>query len=74
MKQALKYRKDNNVQREDFLDFLIQLRKKNAMQDIDMAAHTVSFFTDGFDTSSVAIAHAFYEVKTIFTIFISLFN
>lgn len=62
MKQALQYRKDKNVQREDFLDFLIQLRKKKEMSDIDMAAHTISFFTDGFETSSVAIAHVLYEV------------
>lgn len=63
MKQALKYRKENNVQREDFLDFLIQLRKKKELQEIDMASHTISFFTDGFDTSSVAIAQVLYEVR-----------
>ena len=62
MKQALQYRKDNNVQREDFLDFLIQLRKKKGIQEIEMAAHTISFFTDGFETSSIAIAHVLYEV------------
>jgi cytochrome P450 len=65
MEQALKYREDNNVQREDFLDYLIQLRKKKGTTKIDMAAHTISFFTDGFETSSVAIAHTFYEVKNI---------
>lgn len=63
MDQALKYREDNKVQREDFLDYLIQLRKKKNIENIDMAAHTISFFTDGFETSSVAIAHAFYEVR-----------
>lgn len=64
MEQALKYREDNKVQREDFLDYLIQLKKKKGTANIDMAAHTISFFTDGFETSSVAIAHAFYEVTT----------
>lgn len=63
MEQALKYRKDNNVQREDFLDYLIQLREKKSLKDIDMAAHTITFFTDGFETSSIAIAHALYEVS-----------
>lgn len=63
MKQSLQHRKDNNVQREDFLDFLIQLKKKKELRDIDIAAHTISFFTDGFETSSVAIAHVLYEVK-----------
>lgn len=63
MDQALKYREDNKIQREDFLDYLIQLRKKKGTTNIDMAAHTISFFTDGFETSSVAIAHSLYEVK-----------
>lgn len=63
MEQALKYRKDNKVQREDFLEYLIQLRDKKGIKNIDMAAHTISFFTDGFETSSVAIAHVLYEVS-----------
>lgn len=62
MDQALRYREDNNVQREDFLDYLIQLRNKKDIKNIDMAAHTISFFTDGFETSSIAIAHVLYEV------------
>ena len=74
MKQALQYRKDNNVQREDFLDYLIQLRKKKGIQEIDMAAHTVSFFTDGFNFSSVAIANVFYEVRTGLKLLISIFD
>lgn len=63
MDQALKFREDNNVHREDFLDYLIQLKNKKGIQKIDMAAHTISFFTDGFETSSIAIAHILYEVK-----------
>lgn len=63
MDQALTYRKKNNVQREDFLDYLIQLRKKKGMEKIDMAAHTISFFIDGFETSSIAIALVLYEVN-----------
>lgn len=63
MDQALKYRDDNKVQREDFLEYLIQLKKKKGINNIDMAAHTISFFTDGFETSSVAIAHVLYEVR-----------
>jgi cytochrome P450 len=64
MDQALKYRAENKVQREDFLDYLIQLRSKKGIQNIDMAAHTISFFSDGFETSSIAIAHVLYEVKS----------
>ena len=63
MEQALKYRVANNVVREDFLDHLIDLKKKKNISDLDMAAHTVSFFLDGFETSSLAISHALYEVN-----------
>jgi cytochrome P450 len=66
MDQALQYRKKNKVQREDFLDYLIQLNTKKGIKNIDMAAHTISFFADGFDTSSVAIAHTLYEVSFLF--------
>lgn len=63
MDQALQYRVDNKVQREDFLDYLIQLKNKKGIGNLDMAAHTISFFTDGFETSSIAIAHVLYEVR-----------
>lgn len=63
MEQALKYREDNKIHREDFLDYLIQIRNKKGITNIDMAGHTISFFTDGFETSSIAIAHVLYEVR-----------
>lgn len=64
MDQALKYREENDVKREDFLDYLIQLKKKKNIEKIEMAAHTISFFSDGFETSSIAISHAIYEVSS----------
>ena len=64
LEQALKYRKDHNVVREDFLDYLIELKNKKNISDLDMAAHTISFFSDGFETSSLAICHTLYEVNS----------
>jgi len=49
MQQALKYREEKNVQREDFLDYVIQLRNKKHISELEMASHTISFFTDGFE-------------------------
>lgn len=63
MKQALKYRESNNIQREDFLDYVIQLRNKKNISELEMASHTISFFSDGFATTSVALSHALYEVR-----------
>ena len=63
MNQAIKYRENNNISREDFVDHLIWLKNKKNISQLDMAAHTVTFLTDGFETSSIAIAYAIYEVS-----------
>lgn len=66
LNDALKYRIDNNIQRQDYLDFLIHLREKKGLSDIDITAHTVTFFLDGIETSSTALAHVFYQVRKIY--------
>lgn len=66
IKLALKYREDNEVQREDFLDYLMQLKKKKkGIQSMDMTSHSITFFTDGFDTSAIAMAHTLFEVISL---------
>ncbi|XP_063707790.1 probable cytochrome P450 28a5 isoform X2 [Culicoides brevitarsis] len=62
MNQALKYRKDNKIERQDYLDFLIHLREKKGISDLEMAAHTLSFFFDGIETSSITLSNIFYEL------------
>lgn len=62
MEDAIKYREDNKIERNDYLEYLISLRNKKELEPLDMAAHGITFFTDGFETSSVAIAHVLYEV------------
>lgn len=64
MNQALRYRKDNNINRLDYLDYLIQLKEKKGLTELDLAAHTVTFFVDGFETSSIFIAHALFLVSS----------
>lgn len=63
MNQAVKYRIEKKVTREDYLAHLIALKNKKEVSDVDIAAHGVTFFIDGFETLSIAIAHTFYEVK-----------
>jgi cytochrome P450 family 6/cytochrome P450 family 28 len=62
MEDAIKYREENKIDRNDYLEYLINLKNKKELTTLDMAAHGITFFTDGFETSSVAISHAFYEV------------
>uniref|UniRef100_A0A8D8AV64 Probable cytochrome P450 28a5 n=1 Tax=Culex pipiens TaxID=7175 RepID=A0A8D8AV64_CULPI len=50
MAEAIHYREKNGVQRVDYLEHLISLRNKKEISDLDMAAHGVTFFIDGFET------------------------
>lgn len=63
LNNALKYRKENNIERQDYLDFLIHLREKKGLSDVEIAAHTLSFFFDGIETSSLTLSYVFYEVN-----------
>ncbi|CRL07674.1 CLUMA_CG020631, isoform B [Clunio marinus] len=62
MEEAIKYRTENGIERDDFLSHIISLKKKKNISDIEMASHGVTFFLDGYDTSSVALAPLFLEL------------
>ncbi|XP_055612266.1 probable cytochrome P450 28a5 [Uranotaenia lowii] len=62
MKQAIQVRESSSVKRADYLDYLIGLKNKKEISEIDMAAHGVTFFIDGFETSSVALSFTLYEL------------
>lgn len=56
-RDAIQLRKDGNIQRDDFLNYLIQLRQKKNLEDIAVTAHAMTFFLDGYETSSMVIAN-----------------
>lgn len=60
--EAVQLRKRSNVVRQDFLEFLIQLREKKGLSEVEIAAHTLSFFWDGVETSSITLSNIFYEL------------
>nr|AHJ10935.1 cytochrome P450 6FW1 [Chironomus kiiensis] len=62
MEEAIKYRNNHSISRDDFLAHIISLKKKKDMSEIEMVAHGVTFFLDGFDTSSIGLAPIFYEL------------
>lgn len=67
IEDAIKYREEHEIDRKDYLEYLMSLKSKKNLKPVDMAAHGITFFTDGFDTSSVGISNALYEVsKPIF--------
>lgn len=62
MSEAVKHRENKGIKRVDYLEHLISLRNKKDITELDMAAHGVSFFIDGFETSSIAMAFVLYEL------------
>lgn len=60
---AIRMRLESGQRRDDFLNYLLQLReRKPTMTDIDLTAHTMTFFIDGFETSSNVIAWALFNL------------
>lgn len=57
MSEAIQMRKQSNVEQNDYLNYLMELQKKKNISELDMAAHTITFFLDGFETSSAVISH-----------------
>lgn len=62
MSMAVKFRLDNKIERTDYLDHLLQLKKKKNISDLDIAAHGVTFFLDGFETSSNVMSFMLYTL------------
>jgi cytochrome P450 len=61
--QAFDYRTKSKIERDDYLDFLITLQKKKGFSSTDIAGHSITFFSDGIESSSVLISHMLYEVR-----------
>lgn len=62
LEETLRYRKENKVVRQDYVDYLIHLQEKKGLSLVEMTAHTASFFFDGIETSSLTLSNLFYEV------------
>ncbi|KAL1462448.1 hypothetical protein WDU94_014282 [Cyamophila willieti] len=71
-KSSWKYREENNIERNDFLNLLMQLRneqkgKELGEDDVEitpncMVAQSFVFFVAGFETSSSALSFCLYEL------------
>lgn len=60
-----KYREENNLRRNDFLDLMLDIKRKDVnFTNEDIASHAIGLFADGFETSSSAMSFVFYELAT----------
>ncbi|KAG5874550.1 hypothetical protein JTB14_026850 [Gonioctena quinquepunctata] len=65
VRSALKYRKENNVVRNDFLDSVSKLATTSeSFTEMDVAAHAASFFGDGYETSSRVMSFLLFELAS----------
>lgn len=73
VRTTIKYRRDNNVQRNDFMQLMIDLYKDDndetrsltdeGLTVEDIAAQAFLFFFAGFETSSTTMAFCLYEIS-----------
>jgi cytochrome P450 len=61
-KEAIKCRTESKIQQEDFLTHTILIKDRKGMDDLDAAAHCVTLFLDGYETTSVTLHHTLYEL------------
>ncbi|GAB0089203.1 hypothetical protein DMENIID0001_037070 [Sergentomyia squamirostris] len=62
MKDSIDLRKKSKIDRMDYMHFLLELQQKKNLNELDMVAHAVTFFLDGFETSSVVLSFCLYEL------------
>ncbi|XP_058816025.1 uncharacterized protein LOC131679332 [Topomyia yanbarensis] len=73
VRETIEYREKNNVQRNDFMNLLIQLKEKGELDDSGEKVGTLSlnevvaqafvFFLGGFETSSTTMSYCLYELS-----------
>lgn len=66
VKDTVRYREENNIQRNDFMDLLIKIKNNGNFDDTltvgEIAAQALLFFLAGFETSSTTLTYCLYEL------------
>ncbi|KAK7869138.1 hypothetical protein R5R35_006602 [Gryllus longicercus] len=65
--EAVRHREETGVERNDFLQLLLGLKQKAQEQgdeygNEEITAHAITFFSDGFETSSVALSFLLHDL------------
>lgn len=60
--EAIRLRNQSAEQPDDYLNFLLRLKEKRNFEVSDVAAHTITFFLDAYETSSIVLTYALYQL------------
>ncbi|KAJ6635496.1 putative cytochrome P450 28a5 [Pseudolycoriella hygida] len=60
--EAIRIRSQSVNKPDDYLHFLLKLKEKRNFQLNDVAAHSITFFLDAYETSSIILTHALYRL------------
>lgn len=52
-----------NEDRIDFMNYIIQLQEKKKLSSLECAAHTMTFLSDGFETTGSVLSHTLLFVS-----------
>lgn len=47
---------------DDYMNFLLKLKDKRNFETVDVVAHSITFFLDAYETSSIVLTHALYRL------------
>lgn len=64
IRNVLQKRQEEGIVRNNFLDYLNAIRKneKHNFEEDDILAQSITFYLDGFETSSTALTFTLYEI------------
>lgn len=60
--EAVRLREQMPEKPDDYLNYLLKLKEKRNLEIMDVAAHTITFFLDAYETSSIILTHALYRL------------
>lgn len=60
--KAINLRNKGVEKPDDYMSFLLKLKEKRNFEVVDVAAHSITFFLDAYETSSIVLTHALYRL------------
>lgn len=61
--KAINIRNGSTEKSDDYLNFLLKLKEKRNLQTVDVAAHSITFFLDAYETSSIILTQWVTSLK-----------